>query len=79
LAAPLKIIKAEEPWCEYLLEDGTTVRFRFTACSFIPMGVNPADGNPQYQFSNSLLIEVHPKRAAARAQTSGLKRAKILK
>lgn len=53
----LRVEKAKEPWVSYLLEDGTTVRFRFTACQFRLTGQVTAQGDPEYSFSHGLLIE----------------------
>ena len=53
----LKVESAVEPWVEYLLEDGTKLRFRFTACQFRRTGAETAQGDPEYSFAHGLLIE----------------------
>lgn len=53
----LKVESAVEPWVSYLLEDGTTLRFRFTACQFRRTGAVTALGEPEYSFGHGLLIE----------------------
>lgn len=54
-----KILTAQEPWVEYQLDDGTLLRFRFTACQFRRTGNKTAQGDPEYGFSQSLLCETH--------------------
>lgn len=56
---PAKILTATEPWVEYHLEDGTTLRFRFTACNFRKTGKTTEQGDPEYSFSHSTLCETH--------------------
>lgn len=55
----VRVLSANEPWVEYQLEDGTQLRFRFTACSFRLTGNKTAQGDPEYSFSQSLLCETH--------------------
>jgi hypothetical protein len=59
MTSPLKIIDAKEPWVEYQLEDGTLLRFRFTACSFRRTGKMTALGDPEYSFTHQIMSETH--------------------
>lgn len=54
----LKILSADEPWAEYQLEDGTTLRFRFTASSFRKTG-NVINDLPEYSFAHHVHCETH--------------------
>jgi hypothetical protein len=54
----LKILSADEPWAEYQLEDGTTLRFRFTAASFRKTG-KVINGLPEYSFAHHVHCETH--------------------
>jgi hypothetical protein len=53
----IKVLTANEPWAEYQLEDGTLLRFRFSACSFRKTGKDTAQGDPEYSFSSNVQIE----------------------
>lgn len=60
----IKTLSAVEPWTEYQLEDGTTLRFRFTAAAFRATGkVN--DGIPEYCFSSHVHCETFPAKEQA--------------
>lgn len=59
MTAPVKILSAAEPWVEYQLEDGTTLRFRFTACNFRKTGKLLSSGEPEYSFTQQLACETH--------------------
>lgn len=63
--AVARILTASEPWVEYQLDDGTLLRFRFTACSFRKTGKETAQGDPEYAFSQSLLCETHVPKVVA--------------
>lgn len=63
--AVARILTANEPWVEYQLDDGTLLRFRFTACSFRKTGKETAQGDPEYAFSQSLLCETHVPKVVA--------------
>jgi hypothetical protein len=65
VTAPVRILTASEPWVEYQLDDGTFLRFRFTACSFRKTGKLTAQGDPEYTFSQSLLCETHVPQVVA--------------
>lgn len=63
--SPARILTASEPWVEYQLDDGTLLRFRWTACQFRLTGNKTPQGDPEYSFSQSLLCETHtPKQVA---------------
>lgn len=59
MSAPAKILTASEPWAEYQLEDGTLLRFRFTACNFRRTGKQTAEDDPEYSFSQQVQVETH--------------------
>lgn len=65
MTAPVRVLTSSEPWAEYQLEDGTLLRFRFTACSFRRTGKTTEQGDPEYSFQNQLQVETHaPKQVA---------------
>ena len=65
MSGVVRILSANEPWVEYQLEDGTLVRFRFTACSFRKTGNMTAQGDEEYSFSQSLMCETHSPQVVA--------------
>lgn len=64
----LKVLDVKEPWAEYQLEDGTLLRFRFSACSFRLTGKQTEQGEPEYSFQSHIQCEtfVVPKAAEVR-------------
>lgn len=65
MTAPARVLTASEPWVEYQLDDGTLLRFRWTACNFRPTGKVLDSGDPEYSFSQQLQCETHaPKQVA---------------
>jgi hypothetical protein len=48
LTAVVRVLKADEPWAEYQLEDGTLLRFRLTVCGFRKTGKQTDQGEPEY-------------------------------
>lgn len=59
----VRVLTSNEPWVEYQLEDGTLLRFRFSACSFRKTGKQTDQGDPEYSFAHSLQIETHAPKA----------------
>lgn len=66
---PTKIVKAEEPWCTYTLEDGSVVRCRLTIAHFNRVeGSWAPDGNPEYQIGLATQIVTDAPPALRRPQ-----------
>lgn len=57
MTTPQKVISATEPWAEYQLEDGTTIRLRLTACNFRKTGKTTEQGDPEFSFSQQIQCE----------------------
>ena len=68
MSGVVKILSANEPWVEYQLDDGTLVRFRFTACSFRRTGKLTAGGDPEYAFAQSIMSETHSPAVVAQVR-----------
>jgi hypothetical protein len=58
--ADVPISKSTEPWSEYVLEDGSVVRFKSVATSILRVEgqYNPADGLPVYLVLSSPVVNV---------------------
>ncbi len=49
----------DEPWTEYLLEDGTVLRIRLVTSEVLRLdGEYDADGAPQYQAKTQAIVSV---------------------
>lgn len=58
-ASEVPITKASEPWSEYQLEDGSTVRFKSVATSILRLeGQYNQDGTPIYIVLSAPVINV---------------------
>ncbi len=55
----LSVKKASEPWTEYLLEDGTTLRLRIVLLD-VGRAVDTFDEaeNPIYQFKHTMIVDI---------------------
>ena len=51
---PFEPIK--EPWCEYALADGNTIRIRVNVIAIYDTGRKNPDGKPNYIITNNLSI-----------------------
>jgi hypothetical protein len=60
-----RVLSSQEPWAEYQLEDGTLIRFRFSACAFRRTGKVSEQGDPEYHFASQVQCETHARPVAA--------------
>jgi len=55
----VKVIKQDEPWCEYFLEDGTILRMKQTMLQVVKLDELGQDGKPLYAMQtqpNTIII-----------------------
>lgn len=53
----VKIASAVEPWCEYVLEDGTRMKLKMVVVGFDRVeGEYDPGGNPRYSMKASLVV-----------------------
>jgi len=57
----VNIVKQEEPWSEYYLEDGTIIRTKQTLLQLAKMDLPGPDGKPIYTMQSQPNIVVIPK------------------
>lgn len=54
------VVKQEEPWSEYRLEDGTLIRTKQTLMQLVKMETPSPDGKPVYTMQTQPTIMVIP-------------------
>jgi hypothetical protein len=50
-----------EPWAEYILDDGSLIRFRSVATSFVKTDEKTPDGRPIYLINSQNMLDVDAK------------------
>jgi hypothetical protein len=54
----MEIVEAKEPWCEYILEDGTKIRSRQAVISIVKIERGAPDGTDLYIMQGQTLMQV---------------------
>jgi hypothetical protein len=54
----MEIVEAKEPWCEYILEDGTKIRARQAVISIVKIERGAPDGTDLYIMQGQTLMQV---------------------
>ena len=57
----VKIVKQDEPWSEYSLEDGTVIRMKQTVLQIIKLDEHGPDGRPVYTMQTQPNTVILPK------------------
>ena len=61
LGESVKIIKQDEPWSEYSLEDGTIIRIKQTMLQIVKLDEPGPDGRPAYVIQTQPNTIILPK------------------
>lgn len=57
---PVKVTTSSEPWAEFTLEDGTTVKAKMVMLDSARLDTFTANGEPVYQFQFQYIVGVTP-------------------
>jgi hypothetical protein len=57
----VKVTKADEPWSEYSLEDGTTLRMKQTIVNVVKLDEMDDNGEPVYSIQSQQTLSVIPQ------------------
>lgn len=58
-AVPVEFVAEAEPWCKYVLDDGSVVRVRVMLVKVTRDGLD-ANGNPNYQLQMQQVCDLTP-------------------
>jgi hypothetical protein len=57
----VKLIRSDEPWSEYHLEDGTKLRMKQTIINVVKLDEENDNGDPVYSIQSQQTLSVIPK------------------
>jgi hypothetical protein len=57
----VNVVKTDEPWSEYVLEDGTKLRMKQTVINVVRLDDKDDNGNPMYSIQSQQTLFVIPQ------------------